>query len=79
MMSRLFLISLGVIGLVGCTRIEPFAMAVDDNAIYYRECFDVLGVWVKCEVKTKTTNSKPTMQRIQRDIASDGFLDKHSR
>ena len=57
--------------LASCMAAAPFAMAVDDENIYYTECLNVLNIWHKCEVRAKKTASKPTMQRVQTVISGD--------
>jgi hypothetical protein len=73
-MKKLLLLILFPISLTACTSVAPYAIAVDDSTIYYNECFNVLDVWHKCEMKSKSTNGKPIMQRTQTVIADPEFL-----
>jgi hypothetical protein len=72
-MKKLFL-CFAILGLSGCTSTADYAMAVDDKTIYYNECFDVLNIWHKCELKSQKTDGKPVMQRVQTVIANDKFI-----
>jgi hypothetical protein len=57
--------------LTSCTTSSDFAMAVDNETIYYNECVNVLNIWHKCELKSQKTIGAPVMQRVQTVIGSE--------
>lgn len=73
-MNKPSFLFLGAISLAGCTSTAYYAMAVDNETIYYNECFSVLNIWFKCELKSQKTNGKPVMQRTQSVISSEKFI-----
>jgi hypothetical protein len=63
-----------VFAISACTSTSDFAVAVDNQTIYYNECLNVLRIFYKCELKMQPTIGKPIMQRVQNVIANEKVL-----